>query len=537
LREIDNSYRFGPFRIDLKLACLRRDEVPVVLRPQSFDVLVYLVRNAGRVVSKDELFREVWPGSVVTDNSLVQCIKEIREALGPEGQAMVTTSARRGYAFVPPSAPTTGPPQFSRRNRFATIALALALVAGAAAAWLAMRPAGTPAAAAPTPPLSVAVVPFATPQGVDYFSSGLSADIAGALGRFPELSVASPDVVSRLSAAGASVEDVKRQFNARYLVEGDVARSPGSVRVAVRLTDLPRATLLWSETYDVPAADVPSIRDAIATKVAGALAVKVVHAEQRRTAAKPPGSLEAYDFVLRGREGMTRLNRTAQSQARAAFERAIAIDPGYAAAYVGLGRVDLTAIAMGWTADPEAALRHAQDAALRAISLDEFDARAHVLLGRTYTRMGEYDRAVEKLRRAVFLNRSEPDSYAGLGDALLWSGDPRGAAEALEAALAMDPRLSAEDLFDLGAAYLLEGRAADAIRTLERATQRKEGNPFIYAVLAGAYAQAGRAAEAREAASQVRRMDPLFDLAEFGSLFRKPEHRAKLTAAIQAAGV
>src|SRR6185369_1720167 len=127
-----------------------------------------------------------------------------------------------------------------------------------------------------------------------------------------------------------------------------------------------------------------------------------------------------YDFVLRGREGLTRLNRTSHSQARAAFEQALALDSNYAAAYVGLGRVDLSAAAMGWTPDPQGALARAEHAALRAIALDESDARAHVLLGRALARQGQYDRAVETLRRAVALNRSDPDAYAGLGDALLW---------------------------------------------------------------------------------------------------------------------
>ena len=168
------------------------------------------------------------------------------------------------------------------------------------------------------------------------------------------------------------------------------------------------------------------------------------------------------------------------------FERAIALDPQYAAAYVGLGRIDLSAAALGWTADPEAALKRAEDLARKAISLDEFNPAAHVLLGRAYARMEDYERAVEALKRAVALNPSEPDSHAGLGDALLWNGDVEGAIKALETATAIDPRLSAEDLFSLGAAYFLAGRSADAALVLERIVTRKEGNPFIYAMLAAA---------------------------------------------------
>jgi tetratricopeptide (TPR) repeat protein len=232
-----------------------------------------------------------------------------------------------------------------------------------------------------------------------------------------------------------------------------------------------------------------------------------------------------------------RLNRTAHSQARTMFERAISLDQQYAPAYVGLGRIDLSAVALGWTQDPEAALRRAEELARKAISLDEFNPAAHVLLGRAYARQEDYERAVEALRRAVALNPSDPDSNAGLGDALLWSGDVEGAIKALEIATSADPRLSAEDLFSLGAAYFLIGRIADATRVFERVTIRKEGNPFTYAMLAAVYAETGRDNDSRLAAAEVRKLNPFFDVFRFGSLFRKAEHRDRLATALKKAGL
>ena len=96
-----SSYRFDRFTIDLRAVCLRHDETPVPLRPKSFDVLVYLVRNRGRLVTKDELFENVWADVIVTDNSLVQCIKDVRQALNDENQTIIETVAKRGYIFAP----------------------------------------------------------------------------------------------------------------------------------------------------------------------------------------------------------------------------------------------------------------------------------------------------------------------------------------------------------------------------------------------------------------------------------------------------
>ena len=180
-----------------------------------------------------------------------------------------------------------------------------------------------------------------------------------------------------------------------------------------------------------------------------------------------------------------------------------------------MGRVDLTAVALGWTPDPAGALQRAESLARKAIGIDEFNPAAHVLLGRTYARLGEYDRALDALKRALALNPSDPDSYAGRGDALLWTGDIDGAIKALETALLLDPRLSTEDLFNLGAAYFLAGRSVDAISTFERTVARNDSTVFILAMLAAVHADAGRKDESDRALAEARRRSPFFDLASF----------------------
>jgi DNA-binding winged helix-turn-helix (wHTH) protein/TolB-like protein/Flp pilus assembly protein TadD len=560
-----NSLRFERFVVDIRSACLRRDGTPVPLRPKSFDVLLHLMNNRGRLVTKDELFDQVWADVIVTDNSLVQCIKEIRQALGDDRQTMIETVAKRGYVFTPavveideggtPLAiiakaqqPAAGAVLGKHRVAIAALAGALAVTLLAAGGWW-----WTSNVRVPAPPpaevsaadrqaesrLSVAVLPFGVPGETadDYFSVGISDDIATALGRFPDLAVTSPGVVARFRSVGTTADDMQRQLKLQYLVEGSVRRTPERVRIAVRLSDVPRGILLWSESYDASAATVFAIENDITIRIAGALAVKLTNIQQTRLAGQSTVSLEAHDLVLRGRDLQARLSRAAHSQARMMYERAIALDPQYTAAYVGLGRIDLSAIALGWTGDPMAALKRAEDLARKAISLDEFNPAAHVLLGRAYARLNEYERAIDALRRAIALNPSDPDSHAGLGDALLWSGEVKGAIKSLEIATAIDPRLSAEDLFNLGAAYFLDGRSLDAARTFERVTTRKEGNPFIYAMLAAIYAEDGRDDDARTAAAEVHRLNPLFDTARFGSLFKNAADRDRLANALKRTGL
>src|SRR5262245_26041739 len=565
--------QFAGFALDADAARVSGPAGPLPLRPKAFDVLTYLARHPGRVVTKDELIAAVWPNIFVTDNSLTQCISDIRAALDDDGQHILKTVARRGYLFAaavteaePPAPqaeagagttahalpdPVPPPAPAGRRQAPMWLAgLALVLAAGGFAWWSWHGRPQAPSAASSSvggpvepPPasnrFSVAVLPFAAlgaPATDEYFADGLTEDIIAALGRFAELSVLSPAAVFAYKGKTLRPDEIGRDLKATYIAEGSVRRSPERIRVAVRLTDAARGTLLWADQYDAEPDRIFAIQDDITRRIAGALAVQVTNVEQSRVAAKPPGSLDAYDLVLSGRDFLSRLTRSATSNAREMFERAVELDPNYAAAHVGLGRVDLIAVHLGWTPDPAGVLRRAESHARKAAAIDEFNPAAHVLLGRIHARLGEYDRAIDALRHALALNPSDPETHAGLGDALLWAGDLDGAIRALETAVALDPKISTENLFILGAAYFLTGQEANAIATFERPIMRSDSTVFIHAMLAAIHAEAGRKAEAERAAADVRRLNPFFDLGRFGSLFRNRQHREKIVSALQKAG-
>ena len=272
-------------------------------------------------------------------------------------------------------------------------------------------------------------------------------------------------------------------------------------------------------------------------RIAGTLVSRLTNLELAKVATKPPSSLEAYDLVLRGRDLYNRVNRTANSQARALFERAIELDPGYAPAYIGLGRVELNGVLQGWTGDPAGAIQRAQSLGQKAASLDASSAGAHALLGSTYLRYGDYDRALDEMRRAIKLNSSDPDAYAGLAAASLWSGDIDTAIKNFETAVKLGLNLNVNDSFLLGVAYVLADRNTDAVRILERSLDTNKTDIYTRAILAAAYAEAGRKDDAARESAEVRRIDPRFDTADFGSLLKKPDLRAKLTSALAKAGL
>lgn len=498
------------------------------------------------------------PGGLCISHAVHEQVRDrLPIAFDDRGEQAVKNIARpvrvfgltpQAIAAAPDLAPGARAGLWERRRGLIAAALAVLVLLAGAGAWWAVRPttvqqaSGSISSAIPTAAsrASIAVLPLASLGDFgpgDYFADGLTEDIISALGRFREMSVISRSGVSAYKGRSPTPEQVGRDLKVRYVVEGSVRRSPERIRVSVNLTDAARGTLLWSERYDAEPKDIFAVQDEITRRVAGALAVRVTSLELANAAAKPPNNLEAYDLVLRGRDLLSQGVRSANAQARSLFERAIELDPRYAPAYVGLGRVNFVAGALGWTADGPAALERAESLARKAIALDETNPSAHALLGSVALYFGDHDRAYVELMRAIELNGSDAESYSSLISVLLWRGDLAGAIAAGELLGNFQPNLSAIEAFHLAMAYVLANRSADAIRVLEGARDRNRWNRYAQAMLAAAYAEAGRPDEAARQGEIARRLFPGFSRDEFGALLRNPEHRARLALALEKSGL
>jgi TolB-like protein/DNA-binding winged helix-turn-helix (wHTH) protein/thioredoxin-like negative regulator of GroEL len=532
---------FGRYVLDLARGCLLIEGREVPLRPKTFAVLRYLAERPGQLVSKDELFEAVWPGLIVTDDTLVQSIGELRRALGDAGARLITTVPKRGYRFDAQAAPSERRGAAGRhalRWRWAYgILVPMATAAIFVVVWL-LTSREIPENPVDTRP-AIAILPFLNlteDPAQEYLADGLTQDLISSMGRFSALTVMSWNAVAAYKGAVAQPGEVARVLAVRYQVEGSVRQSADRLRVSAQLVDM-HGKVLWSSRYDEAASDLFALQDRITREIAGALAIRVTELDRQRAAGKPTQSLAAYDLVLRARPALQRPTRAGLVEARALLRQALTLDPNYAAAHAALGETFHADISLGWAESPEDYWSRVESHANLALDRDPANVRARTLLGRMHMAFNRYAEAEQQIDRAIDVNPNDADALAGRGNVLLWLGRTDEAIETLQHALRIDPELNAFDRFALCLAYYLKGRYEDAIEQGEINLRKTPDASFNLVVLAAAYAQAHRPADVARTVAELKRRDPTFDAPAFGNKFQRPADLERLREGLVNAGL
>jgi adenylate cyclase len=241
---------------------------------------------------------------------------------------------------------------------------------------------------------------------------------------------------------------------------------------------------------------------------------------------------------LRGIEFFYRLTKEGNTQARQMFEKAIALDPQYAAAYVGLGRAYQVAQFFQWSQDPQASER-AFALAQQAVALDDSLPGAHVVLSQIYLFKKQYEQAITEAERAITLAPNSAQGYVTLGGILNLTGQAEKAIGVLEQALRLDPRYPVPYQTTLGWAYLMTQRYDEAIATQKRVLSHNRNMLDAHLILAISYSELGREEEARAEAAEILRLSPNYSLDVVRQTwpYKNPADMERTLAALRKAGL
>jgi TolB-like protein/cytochrome c-type biogenesis protein CcmH/NrfG len=493
------QFVFGNHTLDTERRELLRDGRPVAVQPQVFDLLVFLVQSRDHVVSKQDLIDLVWGGRIVSDSTLTSRINAARTAIGDSGrdQKLIRTIARKGLRFIGVVNELSNriqpdPPGEKSRGQ------------SRSALPLPDRPA-------------IAVLSFNNMSGEreqEYFSDGISEDIITALSKLRWFFVIARNSSFTYKGKTTPMKQIAEELGVRYVLEGSVRKSGERVRITAQLNDVSTGSHIWTERYDRDLADVFAVQDEITESIVAAIEPQIYVAENFRARRKPPGSLDAWDLVMRALSHYWRVTRADNVVAQALLEKAIAIDPSYSQALSLLATSLMFGVHLGW-ANVATAAPIAQRAALAAIQADSEDPWAHNALGSVYFSTRRLDDSLAEFELALQLNPNFSLALGYYGLALSYSGRWHEAHEAAQRAIRLSPRDPSLAIYYGVAAYAqFVGRNYQQAIALSREATRQRGDlTGAYRVLTVAAGMAGQAEVAASALQELRRAQPNISLA------------------------
>jgi TolB-like protein/DNA-binding winged helix-turn-helix (wHTH) protein/Tfp pilus assembly protein PilF len=534
---------FDGFTLDLTRGCLLRGTQEIKLPPKPFDALKYLVDNAGRLISKAELMHALWPATAVTDDSLVQCLMEVRRALGDEAQQIIKTVPRRGYIFDKPvcdNGPTALTTTYTEETAGVQVIIEAAETNGLGVIETTPLPASGSAGLLSahkatgigrlTPAIkqhrwsavlgvltlvvatagivyftrpgeaidSIAVMPFINVSGdpnTEYLSEGISDSIINSLSQLPSLKkVSAFNSVLHYKGKQTDPQVVGRELGVRALLMGRLIQHGDDLSISVELVDVRDNKHLWGAQYDRKLADITAVPGAIAQEISDRLRLRLSGDEKQRLTKRYTDNVEAFQLYLMAHSNSYTRSEKGLQKSIELFERAIKIDPNYAPAYAGLSGTYETVGFTGLLPAKEA--RQKQEwAALKAMEIDDQLAEAHVAVALVRRLDLNWSASEEEGKRALELDPNSVRAHVTYAYHLAWLGRLDEAMPHVKRAQELDP-LSLITNAEIGNMFYCSRQYDRAIEQFQKIIQMDPNFPPAHTRLGMVYLEKGMYEEA-----------------------------------------
>lgn len=539
--EIDDHSPFWleDWYVEPSTGCISRGGDKSKLEPKVMTVLVCLARSQGKVISREALESQAWPGSVVGYDALASTIIKLRKAFGDDSKnsKVIATVPKKGYRLIgrvriadrsdaqltlPTSASSTSEPENTAadalqnktmRQPVVLVALTVcflgALAIGLVYLLSPFKSQSVDSAQSDKP--SIAVLPFkniSNDKEQEYFSDGITSDLITDLSKISSLWVIARNTVFTYKNTNVDVRDVGRELGVRYVIEGSVRKVDDEVRISARLIDTNNGFNLWADRFDGSMSNVFNLQDEVTAKIVSALEVKLTEQERERLSKSYTDNIEAYDNFLHGWQRYWEYSKEGNEQAREYFNKAIELDENFARAYANLALTYSYEAFTGAATDREYTLQQAKKFADKAIELDDSLPQVHWAVGFTALVARDYKSALAEAEKTIALDPNYADGYGLLATTLNYAAKPKLALNYMKKAMRLNPRHSYPYMMIIGEIYFNLHDYKNAILNFNKAIERNPvaREPRLW--LASAYTYVGKLEEARWELENIRITDP-----------------------------
>lgn len=481
------TYRFDRFELRPSERVLLVDGTPAALGSRAFDLLLCLVTHRDRVLPKDELLEQVWPGQVVEENNLAVQVSALRKLLGA---GAIATVSGRGYRFTLELHPD------DTRDTAA-------------------------AAAEPLERPTIAVLPLSVLSDdprIAFFAQGLVEDVTALLARVPGFVVIAHASSSAFRGPQAPLQDVARQLGVRFVVRGSVRPRTDALRVSLQLIEAASARILWSAQFDSQADDAVDAQETVARGIISELEPELTRAEIAHIRRQRPENLDAWAHYHEAVAALAAKGWSADgiAAARAELQRSTAVDPNFGLSHGQYALLTILEAQIGMAPDTPALRAAVEASADSAIRLDDGSSEVLGYAGCALCDLGHLERGIDALQRAVELNPSNAQAHVAMGAALVLDGKLDEGIERMRYGMKISPRDRRLGFWAwlLGCFLLRAGRVEEALAEARSSCRADPRFHLPYVLLAGILDSLGATADAVAALSAARQRRPNLSLDE-----------------------
>jgi TolB-like protein/DNA-binding winged helix-turn-helix (wHTH) protein/Flp pilus assembly protein TadD len=481
-QKTNESYAFADFLLDIPERLLKRNGQQIAVSDKAFETLCVLVKDAGHLVTKQDLMAKVWPDTFVEENNLDKSISILRQVLGERNgnQKFIETVRGHGYRFMPevrriedgdmerPNEIESIAPEHVRDRRKSNLWIAITLlILTLLALGLKVFTTRNQVTAKPAQQTiqSIAVLPLKNLSGKaeqDSFADAMTDELITKLAQITSLRVISPTSVMEYRNTRKPIRQIAKELNVDGILEGSILQEGNRVRITAQLIHAETDTHVWADSYEREFQDILQLQNDVAGAIAREIHVKLAPEKTSQLTDAPKVKSDAYQAYLRGIYYSEReITEENLRLATEMFQKAVQLDPTFATAYAKLSIAE-SFLYFTFDRSSEDRLKKSKDALDKAFELDPGSAQAHLALGYFYYRgLGDFDRALEQFAIAERQIPNDSSVHAARGTIYRRQNKWDQAIEEEKKAIALNPRLAIANC-DLATSYYVLRKYSEA---------------------------------------------------------------------------